>query len=47
MPGFQRRAGLGGTVEGATYFLCRAGTIDDVRQKAKELGLIGHSSGGV
>jgi hypothetical protein len=31
----------GGTVEGAAYFLCRAGTIDDVRQKAKELGLIG------
>jgi hypothetical protein len=30
----------GGTIEGAAYFLCRAGTIDDVRQKAKELGLI-------
>jgi hypothetical protein len=30
----------GGTVEGAAYFLCRDGTIEDVRQKAKELGLI-------
>jgi len=31
----------GGSVEGAAYFLCRAGTIEEVRQKAKELGLIG------
>jgi hypothetical protein len=31
----------GGTVEGAAYFLRRAGTIEDVRHKAKELGLIG------
>ena len=30
----------GGTIEGAAYFLCRGGTIDDVRHKAKELGLI-------
>ena len=30
----------GGSVEGAAYFLCRAGTIEEVRQKAKELGLI-------
>jgi hypothetical protein len=30
----------GGTVEGAAFFLCRAGTIDEVRQKAKQLGLI-------
>lgn len=31
----------GGSVEGAAYFLCRAGTVDDVRHKAEELGLIG------
>jgi hypothetical protein len=31
----------GGTVEGAAYFLYRAGTVGDVRQKAEELGLIG------
>jgi len=30
----------GGTIEGAAFFLCRAGTIEDVRQKAKEIGLI-------
>ena len=30
----------GGSIEGAAYFLCRAGTIEDVRQKAKEIGLI-------
>ena len=30
----------GGTVEGAAYFLCRAGTLDQVRQKAAELGLL-------
>ena len=29
----------GGTIEGAAYFLCRAGTVEDVRRKAKELGL--------
>jgi len=32
----------GGTVEGAAFFLCRAGTVDEVRQKAEELGLIDH-----
>ena len=31
----------GGTVEGAAYFLCRGGTIEEVRRKAKELRLIG------
>ena len=31
----------GGTVEGAAFFLCRGGTVEDVRHKAKELGLIG------
>ena len=31
----------GGSIEGAAYFLCRAGSVDDVRQKARELGLIG------
>lgn len=31
----------GGSIEGAAYFLCRGGTIEDVRQKARELGLIG------
>jgi hypothetical protein len=30
----------GGTVEGAAFFLGRAGTINEVRQKAHELGLI-------
>jgi hypothetical protein len=30
----------GGTIEGAAFFLCRAGTIEDVRRKAKELGLV-------
>jgi len=30
----------GGTVEGAAYFLYRGGTIEEVRQKAKELGLV-------
>jgi len=30
----------GGTVEGAAYFLCRGGTVEEVRQKAQELGLI-------
>ena len=30
----------GGTVEGAAYFLCRGGSIEKVRQKANELGLI-------
>jgi hypothetical protein len=32
----------GGTVEGAAYFLCRAGTVEDVHQKAEELGLVDH-----
>jgi hypothetical protein len=31
----------GGTVEGAAYFSCRGGTVEEVRQKAKELRLIG------
>jgi hypothetical protein len=30
----------GGTIEGAAFFLCRAGTVEDVRRKARELGLI-------
>jgi hypothetical protein len=30
----------GGTIEGAAFFLCRAGTIEDVRLKARELGLV-------
>ena len=30
----------GGTVEAAAYFLCRDGSIEEVRQKARELGLI-------
>jgi len=30
----------GGSVEGAAHFLCRAGTIEDVRKKAEELGLL-------
>ena len=30
----------GGTVETAAALLCRQGTIDEVRRKAKELGLI-------
>ena len=30
----------GGTIESAARFLCRQGTVEDVRQKAKELGLI-------
>ena len=30
----------GGTIEGAAFFLRRVGTVEDVRQKAKELGLI-------
>ena len=30
----------GGTVEGAAYFLRRAGTIEEVRHKAEELALI-------
>ena len=30
----------GGTVEGAAYFLSRAGPIEEVHRKAKELGLI-------
>lgn len=31
----------GGSVEGAAFFLCRSGTVDEVRAKARELGLIG------
>ena len=27
----------GGTVEGAAFFLCRGGTIEDVRRKPKSL----------
>jgi hypothetical protein len=30
----------GGSVEGAAHFLCRAGTIADVRKKAEKLGLL-------
>jgi len=30
----------GGSIEDAAYFLCRGGTIEDVRLKAKELALI-------
>jgi hypothetical protein len=30
----------GGTIEGAAFFLRRAGTIEDVRQKARAIGLI-------
>jgi hypothetical protein len=30
----------GGTIEGAAFFLCRAGTVEDVRLKARELGLV-------
>jgi hypothetical protein len=29
----------GGTIEGAAFFLGRAGTMEDVRRKAEELGL--------
>jgi hypothetical protein len=29
----------GDTIEDAAEFLCRSGTIDDVRRKAEELGL--------
>jgi len=29
----------GDTIEEAAEFLCRSGTIDDVRRKAEELGL--------
>lgn len=31
----------GGSVEGAAFFLRRAGSVDEVRRKARELGLIG------
>jgi hypothetical protein len=30
----------GGSIEGAAYFLRRGGTIEDVRQKARDLGLV-------
>jgi hypothetical protein len=29
----------GNTIEEAASFLCRSGTVDDVRRKAEELGL--------
>jgi hypothetical protein len=29
----------GGTIEQAARFLCRSGAVEEVRQKAKELGL--------
>jgi hypothetical protein len=29
-----------GSIESAARFLCRQGTVEDVRRKAKELGLI-------
>ncbi|MBX9775351.1 MAG: hypothetical protein K2Y71_13205 [Xanthobacteraceae bacterium] len=34
---FMRR---GGTIEDAAMLLCRQGTIDEVRRKAEDLGLI-------
>jgi hypothetical protein len=36
-------ARAGDTLEEAAGFLCRAGTIDDARRKAEELGLRFHS----
>jgi hypothetical protein len=30
----------GGTVEEAAEFLCRSGTVEEVRRKARELGLV-------
>jgi len=30
----------GSTIEDAAHHLCRSGTIDDVRRKAEELGLL-------
>ena len=30
----------GSTIEDAAQHLCRSGTVDDVRRKAEELGLI-------
>ena len=30
----------GGTVESAARFLCRSGTVEDVRKKARALGLL-------
>jgi hypothetical protein len=32
---------VGGTIECAAFFLCRAGAVEDVRRKAKELGVLG------
>jgi hypothetical protein len=34
----------GGTIEGAAHFLCRAGSIEDVRKKAEELGLVSENT---
>ena len=34
----------GGTIEGAAFFLGRAGNVEDVRLKARELGLIAEES---
>jgi len=31
--------GSGDTIEEAARFLCRSGTVDEVRRKAEELGL--------
>jgi len=30
---------IGSTIEDAAHYLCRSGTVDDVRRKAEELGL--------
>ena len=30
----------GGTIEEAAEFLCRSGTVGEVRDKARELGLV-------
>jgi hypothetical protein len=40
---FDLRDGLayGGSIEEAAGFLCRAGTVEEVRRKAEELGLPG------
>ena len=35
----------GGSIEGAAYFLCRAGTLEEVREKAARLRLVAKSRG--
>jgi hypothetical protein len=32
--------GRGGSIDEAAEFLCRAGSVDDVERKARDLGLI-------